>query len=72
MVWTTATGERALPRLFLERRRVVEICSHPLSVAEISAHLKVALGVAMVIVGDLKSEGLVGSQPTPNQSGRPS
>ena len=66
------TGQQALPRLVLERRRVVELCGQPLSVAEISAHLKLALGVAMVIVGDLKSEGLVAtSQPRTSRDDRP-
>jgi DNA-binding IscR family transcriptional regulator len=37
----------------------VEICADPQSVAEISAHLKIPLGVARVIVGDLAAEGLV-------------
>ncbi|HEY5887680.1 MAG TPA: DUF742 domain-containing protein [Acidimicrobiales bacterium] len=72
IIQTTATGQRALPRLVLERRRVVDLCALPLSVAEISAHLKVALGVAMVIVGDLKSEGLVAtSRPRTSRDDRP-
>ncbi len=50
IIQTTAEGQHALPRLVMERRRVVELCGHPLSVAEISAHLKLAIGVAMVIV----------------------
>ena len=72
MIQSTAEGQQALPRLVLERRRVVELCTKPLSVAEISAHLKLALGVAMVIVGDLKSEGLVAtSQPRMSRDDRP-
>ncbi len=72
IIQTTAEGQQALPRLVMERRRVIEICGHPLSVAEISAHLKLALGVAMVIVSDLKSEGLVAtSQPRTSRDDRP-
>ena len=72
MIQTTSEGTQALPRLVLERRQVIELCRSPLSVAEISAHLKLALGVAMVIVGDLKSEGLVAtSQPRMSRDDRP-
>lgn len=72
IIQTTVEGRQALPRLVLERRQVVELCGNPLSVAEISAHLKLALGVAMVIVGDLKSEGLVAtSQPRTSRDDRP-
>jgi hypothetical protein len=72
MIQTTVAGRRALPRLVLEWRLVVELCGRPLSVAEISAHLKLALGVAMVIVGDLKTEGLVAtSQPRTSRDDRP-
>ncbi len=72
IIQTTAEGQQALPRLVMERRRVVELCGQPLSVAEISAHLKLAIGVAMVIVGDLKSEGLVAtSQPRTSRDDRP-
>jgi len=46
-------------RLALERRRIVELCESPISVAEISSHLGVHLGVARVLVGDMKAEGLL-------------
>lgn len=72
IIQTTVEGHQALPRLVLERRRVVELCGQPLSIAEISAHLKLAIGVAMVIVGDLKSEGMVAtSQPRTSRDDRP-
>ncbi len=72
IIQRTGEGEQALPQLLLERRRVVELCGTPLSIAEVSAHLKVALGVAMVLVGDLKSEGLVAtSQPRTSRGDRP-
>jgi hypothetical protein len=59
IVRTTAQGRETHPRLVLERASIVEICADPQSVAEISAHLKIPLGVARVIVGDLAAEGLV-------------
>ncbi|HEX2700698.1 MAG TPA: DUF742 domain-containing protein [Acidimicrobiales bacterium] len=56
-------------RLVLERRRIAELCETPVSVAEISAHLEVPLGVARVLVGDMADDGLVQvSQP---RTGRP-
>lgn len=59
----------ARSRLVLERRRIAELSETPVSVAEISAHLEVPLGVARVLVGDMADEGLVQvSQP---RSGRP-
>lgn len=35
------------------------MCAEPLSVAEISAHLGVHLGIARVLVGDLVASGAV-------------
>jgi hypothetical protein len=42
-----------------ERRRIVELCQRPLSVAELAAGLGVPLGVARVLVADLATENLV-------------
>ena len=43
-----------------ERRRIHELTEHQiLSVAELSAHLALPLGVVRVLVGDLADEGLV-------------
>lgn len=39
--------------------RIVELCRHPLSVAEISAELDIAVGVARVLIGDLVVEGIL-------------
>jgi hypothetical protein len=67
LVQRTPSGVNALPRLSLERRRILELCSRPLSIAEISAHVGVHLGVARVLVGDMKAEGLLDvHQPRPN------
>jgi hypothetical protein len=43
--------------LDFEKARIVDECYEPLSVAEIAAALGVALGVAMVLVGDLVDDG---------------
>jgi hypothetical protein len=59
LVERTPSGTSALGRLTLERKRIVELCAQPLSIAEVSAHLRVHLGVARVLVGDMKAEGLL-------------
>jgi len=48
----------ALPvRLSPEKRAIVNLCAEPLSVAEISARLRLHLGVTRVLVGDLRAAG---------------
>lgn len=45
--------------LRFEARRIVEICRDPTSIAELSAALRVPLGVVRVLVSDLAAEGRV-------------
>jgi hypothetical protein len=45
--------------LRFERRRIVELCQQPMSVAEIAVRLTVPLGVARVLIADLAAEGFV-------------
>ena len=59
LVERTPAGTSALETQTLERRRILELCRGPLSIAEVSAHLGVHLGVARVLVGDMKVEGLL-------------
>ena len=59
LVQRTPAGAGALARLTLERKKIVELCGRPLSIAEISAHVGVHLGVARVLVGDMQAEGLL-------------
>jgi len=59
LVERTPAGTAALDAQTLERRRILELCRGPLSIAEVSAHLGVHLGVARVLVGDMKVEGLL-------------
>jgi Protein of unknown function (DUF742) len=42
-----------------ERRRIVEICQQPLSLAEVAVALAVPLGVARVLIADLVADNLV-------------
>lgn len=45
--------------LLLERAAIVRLCQGPHSVVEVSALLKVPVGVARVLVADLAAEGFV-------------
>lgn len=45
--------------LGFERRRIVEICQRPVSVAEVSSMLGVPIGVARVLIADLIDERLL-------------
>jgi Protein of unknown function (DUF742) len=44
-------------RLSPEKRAIVGLCAEPLSVAEISARLRLHLGVTRILVGDLRAAG---------------
>ena len=55
----TSVDDPGRGRLAMERRRVADLAVTPISVAEISAHLQVPLGVARVLVADMADEGLV-------------
>jgi len=61
MVRVTTLGSTASPRLALERKKIVNLATEPLSIAELSAHLSIPLGVARVLVGDMVEEGLLDS-----------
>jgi Protein of unknown function (DUF742) len=46
-------------RLPPEQRAIVALCVEPLSVAEISARLRMHLGVTRILVSDLRAAGLL-------------
>jgi hypothetical protein len=48
---------QALPANAPELQAIVALCAHPMSVAEISARLRLHLGVTRVLVGDLRATG---------------
>jgi hypothetical protein len=56
-VVTTEAGYLALPMLEYEQRDIVELCQTPMAVAEVAARLRLHLGVARVLVGDLLGLG---------------
>ena len=58
LVSTTSTGEQT-PKLTVEQRAIAALCHDTLSIAEVSAHLHLPLGVIRVLVGDMADEHLV-------------
>ena len=54
-----ANPEAPLASLRFEARRIVELCQQPRSVAELSAALRLPLGVVRILVSDLVTEALV-------------
>jgi len=59
LVRVTERGRMFASRLTMERKEIVGRCERPISIAEISAYLRLPLGVAKVIVGDMTDEGLL-------------
>jgi Protein of unknown function (DUF742) len=55
----TVTGQSLAPgtSLHMESRAIVAMCARPKSLAEIGAALRVPVGVARVLVGDLANGG---------------
>jgi hypothetical protein len=58
LVSTISTGEQT-PKLTVEQQAIGALCRDILSIAEVSAHLKLPLGVVRVLVGDMADEHLV-------------
>lgn len=57
IIRVTPEGQKAVETLNLEPRQIVDLCHQPLSIAEVSAHLRLHLQVAKVLVGDLVHAG---------------
>ncbi|MCM2576070.1 DUF742 domain-containing protein [Streptomyces meridianus] len=60
-------GERVMP----EMRAIVELCRRMRSVAEISALLKMPLGVVRVLLSDLADQGKIRVYGTGHDTGQP-
>ena len=58
LVSTISTGEQT-PKLTVEQQAIGALCRDILSIAEVSAHLNLPLGVVRVLVGDMADEHLV-------------
>jgi hypothetical protein len=52
-------ADRPATRLSPEQAAIIALCTQPVSVAEMSARLRLHLGVARVLVGDLRAAGVV-------------
>lgn len=61
LVKSTSEGISRVATLEAERRRIVELCIQPQSVAEVSARLSIHLQVARILCGDLIAERLLSS-----------
>jgi hypothetical protein len=59
LVSTTELGARSATVLGMERGAIAQLCTEVLSIAEVSAHLDLALGVTRVLVADMAAEGLL-------------
>ncbi|SCE81766.1 Protein of unknown function [Micromonospora purpureochromogenes] len=51
--WTATPAARLAPEL----QAIIALCGEPISVAEISARMRMHFGVARVLVGDLRAAG---------------
>ncbi len=71
LVATTELGQSRRAGLSVERRAIAHLCRDVLSVAEVSAHLDLPLGVARVLVGDMADEGLVSVHRPVNPAAQP-
>ncbi len=67
----TTTPAASLARLTPQLRSIVELCVAPVSVAEISARLRLHLGVVRILVGDLRGAGLLDVHLTKSESPDP-
>ncbi|MEQ8841451.1 MAG: DUF742 domain-containing protein [Acidimicrobiales bacterium] len=65
IVRVTPRGEDDPGTLPSEKRDILRLCADPTSIAEVSAHLHLPLGVARVLVGDLVTEGFLDSHANP-------
>jgi Protein of unknown function (DUF742) len=59
LISTTARGEASLPTLAFEARSIAALCMSVQSIAEVAARLRISLGVARVLVGDMAEDNLV-------------
>lgn len=71
LVFTTPLGESRSAALSLEKQSIAAMCRRVRSVAEIAAGLRVPLGVARVLVGDMADEGFVGVHQQPDTGETP-
>jgi hypothetical protein len=59
LVVATQPVSGAVAGLEPEYAAIINLCQHPLSVAEVSAHLDLPVGIVRVLLGDLLDKGLI-------------
>ena len=70
IVYRTPKGDQATSALSMERGQIIKLLATPQSCAEVSARLRLPLGVARVVLGDLVDEGYLALN-TRSATGRP-
>ena len=58
-VVATMPGTPATPQMLPEHHAIIAACWEPVSVVELASKLDLAIGVVRVLLGDLRSAGLV-------------
>ena len=71
LVTATVTGQRDLSVLAPECQIILQFCEDWRSVAEVSAVLRLPLGVARILIADMATEGLVRIHQSDDPEGRP-
>jgi Protein of unknown function (DUF742) len=71
LVWTTSMVASSPPTMSAHWRSVADLCQEVVSVAEVAAGLRVPIGVARVLIGDMAKAGLVYLQRPRHASGHP-
>ncbi|WP_052668369.1 DUF742 domain-containing protein [Nitriliruptor alkaliphilus] len=69
LIEATDPSDERNASLKFETRRVLELCRHPISVAEVAATLSIPLGVARVLVADLAADDRLRVHATASDSG---
>ncbi len=69
LVSTSQRGRDQIGLLQVEHRAVAELCSEARSVAEVAALMKLPLGVARVLLGDMAGLGVVTVHQTTGSTG---
>ncbi len=54
-----------------EKKAIIDLCSEPLSIAEVSAYLHLPLQVVKIVASDLLSDGYLSSGATNTSNERP-
>lgn len=59
MLLTNQRGHDAMDTVAVDSKRILELATSPISLAEVSAHLNTVIGVARILVADLVAGGLI-------------